>query len=272
MLRVLGVHGIGTHRYHRRAGSADGAAAALGRDWFRHLGTAMPPDSSVDLRMAYYAHHLKPESGHGVDDDPVALAPAEQRLLADWVTLLDPALAETAYPQSVAEAGDWLARAFGPAARLFALTFCRELNAYLEPGARAAARREVAATIAEHQPDVVLAHSLGSVVAYESLWEHQDCQVGLFVTVGSPLAMPGVVLDRLEPARERRKPPGVRRWVNVADVADIVALPDWGLGARFDGVERDLPVLGGMWEFQTPGAYLRGAEVSEVVFERRALA
>lgn len=83
--------------------------------------------------------------------------------------------------------------------------------------------------------------------------------------------MPGVVLDRLEPGTERRKPPRVRRWINLADLADIVALPHSGLGKRFAGVERDLPVMAGMWEFQTPGAYLRCADVSRVVFDRGVL-
>jgi hypothetical protein len=267
MLRVLGVHGIGTHRYHGRAGSAEDAATALATDWFRHLGTAMPPNASVDLRVAYYAHHLHPDAAPSVEEDPAHLAPEERNLLAEWVGQLRPELAEMPLPDRPQQAAEWLARAFGPATRLFALAFCRELHAYLDtPVSRAAARQAVADAIAEHRPDVVVAHSLGSVVAYESLWAQQEHEVGLLVTLGSPLAMPKVVLDHLQPSDQSR-PPQVRRWVNLADVSDIVAVPASGLSTRFAGVERDIPITAGMWEFQTPGAYLRSADVNRVIFD-----
>jgi hypothetical protein len=267
MLRVLGVHGIGTHRYHRRKGSPEEAATALATDWFRHLGTAMPPNSSVDLRVAYYAHLLHPDCGPEVEEDAAMLEPAEQQLLADWVTLLHPEPAESPLAERAQEAGDWLARAYGSATRLFALTFCRELHAYLSSGeARAAAQQAVANAIAEFQPDVVVAHSLGCLVAYESLWAHQDHDVDLLVTLGNPLAIPGVVLDRLRPAGERARPPRVARWVNLADVADILAVPAGGVSREFAGVHADVRITAGMWEFQTPGAYLRSTDVTGIIF------
>ncbi|WP_236788749.1 serine peptidase [Amycolatopsis sp. GM8] len=261
MIRVLGVHGIGTHRYHRRTGSPEQAATALATDWFRHLGTAMPANSSVDLRVAYYAHLLHPESGPPVDEDPAMLAPAEQQLFLDWIGLLNPALDGT-----VEAAGDWLARTHGSATRLFALTFCRELHAYLsDTDAREAVRQTVAEAIDAVEPDVVVAHSLGSVVAYESLWAHQNREVGLLVTLGSPLAMPGVVADQLEPGDDERRPPRVSRWVNLADPGDIAAVPPGGLARRF-AVDEDIRITAGMWEFQTPGAYLRSTDVTGVIF------
>ncbi|MBB6547170.1 hypothetical protein [Nonomuraea rubra] len=61
-----------------------------------------------------------------------------------------------------------------------------------------------------------MAHSLGSVVVYEVLWAHPDLRVNRLVTLGSPLGMPGVVFDRLDPAPGQRgsRPPGVSEWVN----------------------------------------------------------
>lgn len=272
MLRVLGVHGIGTHRYHRRKGSPDEAAVALATDWFRHLGTAMPPNSSVDLRVAYYAHLLHPDCGPTVEEDPAMLEPAEQRLLVDWVTLLHPALAESPAEKRPREAGDWLARGFGAATRLFALTFCRELHAYLSSAeARAAAQRAVADAIADFKPDVLVAHSLGGIVAYESLWAHQEHDVDLLVTLGTPLAMPRVVLDRLQPLGKRARPPRVARWVNLADVDDILAVPAGGVSRQFARVDADVPITAGMWEFQTPGAYLRSGYVTGVIFDSGSL-
>ena len=256
MLRVLGVHGVGTYRYFRRAGSAEDAAHALARDWFRHLGTAMPPNSAVNLRAAYYGQHVHA----GFEEDPAMLAPEERAVLADWVGQFGPDLDPT-------EAAGWLDERYGPGARLFALAFAREVTGYFtDPERRAAARAAVAEAIVAHRPDVVVAHSLGSVVAYETLWAHQDHDVPLLVTLGSPLAMPRVVLDRLQPGAAER-PPRVRRWINVADIGDIVAVPTSGLGARFGGVARDIPISAGMWEFQTAGAYLRSPDVTRVMFE-----
>ncbi|HVV08692.1 hypothetical protein [Amycolatopsis sp.] len=254
MLRVLGVHGTGTYRYHRRAGSVEGAAVALGTDWFRHLGTAMPPNSAVDLRLAYYGHELRTE----LEEDPALLEPGEQQLLIQWAELLRPGAAPITDPRDAAEL---MAHNFGPATRLFALSFCRELHAYLtDPERRAACRHAVAAALAEHRPDVVLAHSLGAVVAYESLWDNKHADVGLLLTVGSPLAMPGM----LPTGAERSRPPSVRRWVNMADVGDIVAVPTMD----FPGAE-NVSIVAGMWEYQTPGAYLRSRDVTLTMFGSR---
>jgi hypothetical protein len=250
------VHGIGTYRYYRQTGSAKDAAHAIATDWFRHLGTAMPPASSVDLSVAYYGQHVNP----GFADDLAMLGSRERAILADWVAQFGPDL-------DPMEAAEWLARTYGPATRLFGLAFAREVHTYFsDPQCREAARIAVAKAIVGRRPDVLVAHSLGSVVAYETLWAHQDCDVPLLVTLGSPLAMPGIVRNRLEHG-EAARPPRVRRWVNLADVADIVALPSSGLGARFDGVERDIPIAAGMWEFHTPGAYLRSTDVTRVIFD-----
>ena len=79
---------------------------------------------------------------------------------------------------------------------------------------------------------VVMAHSLGSVVAYEGLAAHPHRMVPMLVTMGSPLGIRNVILDRLQPAPDRRArgvvrgrwPGGVRRWTNIADHHDFVAL------------------------------------------------
>jgi pimeloyl-ACP methyl ester carboxylesterase len=44
--------------------------------------------------------------------------------------------------------------------------------------------------------EVVVAHSLGSVVAYEGLCAHPEWRVRGLVTLGSPLAIWNVILDR----------------------------------------------------------------------------
>jgi pimeloyl-ACP methyl ester carboxylesterase len=81
----------------------------------------------------------------------------------------------------------------------------------------------------EVTPDtqVVIGHSLGSVVVYEYLARYRPSQVGLLVTLGSPLGIPNLVFDKLtpKPANGLGAWPGtVGGWVNVADADDIVAL------------------------------------------------
>ena len=91
------------------------------------------------------------------------------------------------------------------------------------------------------KPQILIAHSLGSIVAYEALWAHPDCSVDMFLTLGSPLAMPDVVYDRLaEHAGPRGRPPGVRRWINIADHGDIIAIPRGGVSHAFVGLTGDI--------------------------------
>jgi pimeloyl-ACP methyl ester carboxylesterase len=70
-------------------------------------------------------------------------------------------------------------------------------------------------------PAVVVAHSLGTVVSFETLHEYSG-DVPLWVTLGSPLALRAVVRPKLRPAPPAT-PPRVRRWLNYFDRDDIVA-------------------------------------------------
>jgi pimeloyl-ACP methyl ester carboxylesterase len=72
---------------------------------------------------------------------------------------------------------------------------------------------------------VVVAHSLGSLVAYQALRRHPEWTVDTLVTLGSPLGYPAI-RQRLDPPVEPGPgawPGAVRRWVNVAAVGDKVA-------------------------------------------------
>ncbi|MET8824309.1 hypothetical protein ABZX40_07080 [Streptomyces sp. NPDC004610] len=80
-----------------------------------------------------------------------------------------------------------------------------------------------------------MAHSLGSVVAYEVLCENPGWPVTELVTVGSPLGLP-LMHGRLSPLPVQARgawPGGVVRWTNVADPGDIVALVA-ALAPRFE--------------------------------------
>lgn len=125
----------------------------------------------------------------------------------------------------------------------------KQTTRYLtDPDLRRAARARVAAAIGA-DTRVVVAHSLGSVVAYETLCALTDHSVRAFVSLGSPLGVP-MILERLDPAPtpkpagplrrvvEPRRSSGVEdsgprgvwpggsglMWTNIVDAGDVVAL------------------------------------------------
>jgi hypothetical protein len=67
----------------------------------------------------------------------------------------------------------------------------------------------------------IIAHSLGSVVAYEVAGRLTN-PVPLLVTLGSPLGLRTCIYDRIQP-RPPVYPNAVHRWVNIADRNDLVA-------------------------------------------------
>ncbi|MCC6915714.1 S8 family peptidase [Nitrosomonas sp.] len=77
-------------------------------------------------------------------------------------------------------------------------------------------------------PFIVVAHSQGSMIAYHVLRQLQkaDCDVRLFITIGSPLGIQEVqdVLGRIDPGKPLAVPECVDRWLNVAERLDPVAL------------------------------------------------
>ncbi|GAB2631650.1 hypothetical protein GCM10027168_73640 [Streptomyces capparidis] len=233
----------------------------------------------VDLAFAYYAHHLhlgRPAPRGPADDRLDHLDPDAAHAVTEWLDALGLPRATSDGPAAMPlrHAVGIVARRFGldgRLTRLFVATCFRELAVYLrhpdEP-ARTAAREEVAGTIAAHRPRVVIAHSLGAVVAYEALHAHPELHVELLLTLGAPLALPHAVLHRLVPAPDAdgrgRKPPGVGRWVNVRGRADPLAVPR-PLRDHFHGVDADLEEGVGLFDFHRATRYLRCAAVAEAV-------
>jgi hypothetical protein len=87
---------------------------------------------------------------------------------------------------------------------------------------------------------LVIGHSLGSVVAYEVLCHATGLRGHAFITLGSPLGLPTLIFDRLDPpprGGRRVWPNGLAKWTNIADRHDIVAAvkqlaPLFGPGVR----------------------------------------
>jgi hypothetical protein len=227
--RLLAVHGIWNHR--PRLSTAE-AEAEICRVWAAGLAANPIRMSDVELRAVYYAPQLRLPVRQGSDDGLDALSPEGRAWLAGWATELGAMPATT--PQA-----SWSIPARALADRMadhaglnrllvrpFVGAFLTEVGAYFRM--RESVLDVVTTAIREYRPDVVLAHSLGSVVAYEALHAQPGVPVGLLVTLGSPLGLTSVVFDRLRPApRDGHgdRPPAVRRWANIADPGDIVAIP-----------------------------------------------
>jgi len=92
-------------------------------------------------------------------------------------------------------------------------------------------KRELRPMLSDGGQVLLIGHSLGSVIAYDALWElsHEERlpgKVDLFLTLGSPLGM-HYVQRRLKGSRlkgRKRYPTNIRRWVNISAVGDITAL------------------------------------------------
>ncbi|MBP0449198.1 hypothetical protein J5Y04_06505 [Kitasatospora sp. RG8] len=168
----------------------------------------------------------------------------ERELLATWwrsaaeadPEVVPPDAGDTlvATPQSVQAALRALSGSqfFANVALRYVVADLKQVRAYLtEQRTREQVRARVTARI-RPETRVVVAHSLGSVVAYEALCALPGHGVRALVTIGSPLGIRNLVVDRLQPSptgtgRERRGAwPGGDglTWTNLAASGDVVAL------------------------------------------------
>lgn len=245
MARVVGVHGIGKQLLGEQTllkewqpAVADGLRRAKG-------DVAV---SGLDMTMAFYGDLFRPAGEMlGVGDPLFGAADVkdgfERELLLEWwraAAETDPAVVSPGAntliptPRSVQAALRALSRSrffAGIALRAMVLDL-KQVHRYLvDTDVRERARGRVLEAIGD-DTRVVVAHSLGSVVAYEALCARPGHGVRALITIGSPLGIPNLILHRLEP------PPfglgGVVRaewpggpdltWTNVADDGDVVAL------------------------------------------------
>jgi hypothetical protein len=112
-----------------------------------------------------------------------------------------------------------------------------EANRYLKnrdgvgTAVRAMLRAEIDSALEANAPFLLLGHSLGSVIAYDTLWElsrerGRTPRFDPFITMGSPLAT-HFIQRKLRGSRERgaaRYPANIGRWVNFTARGDTTAL------------------------------------------------
>jgi hypothetical protein len=140
-------------------------------------------------------------------------------------------------------------------------------------------RSRLSSILEQHRDSQILlvAHSMGSIIAYDvlrSLDRSDALDVAHFVTIGSPLGLPIVGHKVREEFGSTSTPGVVRRWTNIADPGDKVAL-DCSLADEYrpvNGVHvKDILCVN---SYVSPGGeannhksygYLRTPEVSAVI-------
>jgi hypothetical protein len=113
----------------------------------------------------------------------------------------------------------------------------RDFNRYVRnsQGVSEAARQKVKTVIKDAakttRPILLLGHSMGSVIAYEALWqlsreEQCDVSIDLLLTTGSPLGQSIVQRHLMGFHRKgtEKYPANVRRWINIAAVGELTAI------------------------------------------------
>lgn len=101
--------------------------------------------------------------------------------------------------------------------------FTRDVYVYLTNDHVATLINKIVSAAVGNEPCVVVAHSLGSIVAYRLLRQiGASANVRRFITVGSPLGVTAIREHLLPPVLAR--PEGVERWLNAYDRRDAIAL------------------------------------------------
>ena len=211
MARVVCVHGVGQQRETENTLHQAWAPALCGG-----VGLAGGRLTEAEVRCAFYGDLFRPPGRHLAGGDPLIRAEDldqfEQDLLAAWwdeaartdaaVVAPDARTLAVRTPRGVQSAlralsGSRFFAALGERALLGDL---RQVRDYLhKPEVRQEARQRVAAAVGE-DTRVLVGHSLGSVVAYEALCANPEWPVRMLVTLGSPLGIPNLIFDRLQPA------------------------------------------------------------------------
>jgi hypothetical protein len=240
------VHGIGQQRR---------GEAVLLKDWWPAMSDGLSRAEADGLVVrsqvatAYYGDLFRPPGRFLAAGDPPYTAADvedgfEQELLAAWwqsAADCDPAVVPpdlagslAAVPRSV-QAGLLAlsgSKFFANVALRAMVADLKQVRAYLlDEQIRAAVRARIDALITD-ETRVVVAHSLGSVAAYEALCARAGHKVRALVTLGSPLGIPNLVFHRLRPAPSGHGGPLHGAWpggedlvwTNLADSGDVVAL------------------------------------------------
>ena len=106
----------------------------------------------------------------------------------------------------------------------------KDLDVYYQKDSKRRAMRDRLITALRRHAGskiVLIGHSMGSIIAYDVLRELDDdptLRIDHFITMGSPLGLPIVAMKNEEYFGNRKTPVIAKRWTNVSDPRDKVAL------------------------------------------------
>jgi hypothetical protein len=241
-MKVLMIHGIG------QEGSTQ---KELLEKWTESLHKVSPGLlANAETRMAYYgttlANWANGDTAVGMgtgatdvnigDADEIAFLTSALQEAAEVQNLTDADIASAAKDAAEAVAMDSMTGRFlvglvralekiSPLKGSLLLRVVKQGHTYLSsPGAGTAVDNLVRPYLKE-SPQVVITHSLGTVVAFKLLREIQksgtDIEIPLLITMGSPL---GLEAFKKKLGPPRLKPQSVKRWMNFYDPSDFVSL------------------------------------------------
>ena len=218
MAPIVVVHGVG-QQVEGKLTLHDRYFSALKQGMAR-AGRTIKPD---DVVFASYGEFFRPQAevlspAPYFDAESVADGYESELLLALWqrAASVDPRVVPPG-EEVLGRSPVWASRALaalsrsryfaGVADRLLIGDLKQVRRYFTDAALRTSVRQAVAGQLSD-DTRVVVAHSLGTVVAYEVL-----CSVGAplslsFVTLGSPLGLPNLVFDRLQPAPRPAGTPG----------------------------------------------------------------
>lgn len=278
MAKIVGVHGINQEFKGSNTIYAKWLPAL--KDGLERVGARL--DSDDEFHCAFYGDLFRgrSKSGMGIPNYEANDIDSdwEKELLMQWWEeaakveddIKGPAdiSREKATPRRVQKALNALSgsRFFGGVAEKIVISFLKQVRDYFHnPDLRQQIRGRIVEAI-DHDTRVLVGHSLGSIVCYEALCQHPEWSVDVFVTLGSPLGIKGLIFDRLEPSPVSNLgswPGSVKRWINIADAGDIVAL-EKELNPLFDGLVEDKLVYNGS-DSHNASNYFTASETGEAI-------
>ncbi|MCT9075079.1 hypothetical protein [Streptomyces fulvoviolaceus] len=262
---VVAIHGMNMHRAQR---------SEMQRTWHAAMAEGLANirsahASTLTVECAFYGHEYNDGKAGGEPRySRIDIRPGfEEELLIAIGDALEEADGEADEPTKFHLPGK-VQRALAAIERqeLFegrdsrAISYVKQVDRYLtDPDFRKVVHAEVT-TAMRRSPRVVVAHSLGSVVAYDWLRENRPERPPALITIGSPLGLAAI--------RRRVNAPGwpgnTRTWTNIAAAHDAVAMVK-ELAPLYSPDIRDLPCDNPRKEAHSAVQYLTNVHTSRAV-------
>jgi pimeloyl-ACP methyl ester carboxylesterase len=233
MADVVAIHGIFMNHSSRREMEAKWHDAII-----CGLHTARFPDpDALTLECAFYGHLYN--DGKSVGDRPYQAADLEAGLEQDlFVAIADAAGAEDEEIHREGESKLWMPDPIQRAVRRVeryrvldgvsskVISLVKQVGRYFKDDDFAEAVREELSQAMSGKPRVLVAHSLGSIIAYDWLRRQEQAAVPALITIGSPLGFRGV-RRALDPLMDTSPAawPKVENWVIVKKLDGLYGGP-----------------------------------------------